>query len=113
MRKRTIVIIAIGTVLAVVLGGAYWLGRSLFHEPTARGVASAVGELGGRRVWGGLAHPDDEQTVNGLFWRAQTIDGAYTAMITATKGEAGHQVPTVARQSDLGIVREAEALKNS
>ena len=113
MRKRTIVVIAIGTVLAVVLGGAYWLGRSLFHEPTARGVASVVGELGGTRVLGVFAHPDDEQTVNGLFWRAKTIDGAYTAMITATKGEAGHQVPTVARQSDLGIVREAEALKNS
>ena len=92
MRKRTIVLIAIGTVFAIVLGGAYWLGRNLFHEPTARGVASVVGELGGTRVLGVFAHPDDEQTVNGLFWRAKTIDGAYTAMITATKGEAGRSL---------------------
>ena len=60
-----------------------------------------------------FAHPDDEQTVNGLFWRAKDRDGAYTAMVTATAGEAGHQVPVVARQDDLGIVRTAEALKNS
>ncbi len=113
MRKRWIALIVAASLLLVAVAGAYWFGRSLFHEPTAKGVDSVVGEVGGTRVLGVFAHPDDEQTVNGLFWRAKQLDGAYTAMITATKGEVGHQVPVVARQSDLGTVREAEALKNS
>src|SRR5688572_215686 len=113
MRKRWIALIVVASVLVVAVGGAYWAGRSLFHMPTAKGVDSVVGEIGGERVLGVFAHPDDEQTVNGLFWRAKQRDGAYTAMITATAGEAGHQVPVVARQEDLGIVRTAEAPKNS
>ncbi|MBD3940655.1 PIG-L family deacetylase [Microbacterium sp. NEAU-LLC] len=113
MRKRWIALIVVASVLVVALVGVYWAGRSLFHMPTAKGVDSVVGELGGTRVLGVFAHPDDEQTVNGLFWRAKTQDGAYTAMITATQGEAGHQVPVVARQEDLGDIRKAEALKNS
>ncbi len=113
MRKRWIALIVVGAVLLVAVIGGYWAGRHLFHMPTARGVDSVVGELGGTRVLGVFAHPDDEQTVNGLFWRAKDRDGAYTAMITMTAGEAGHQTPEVARQEDLGIVRTAEALKNS
>jgi LmbE family N-acetylglucosaminyl deacetylase len=113
MRKRWIALIAVLSVLIVAVAGLYWAGRSLFHMPTAKGVDSVIGELGGQRVLGVFAHPDDEQTVNGLFWRAKSQDDAYTAMITATQGEAGHQVPVVARQDDLGVVRTAEALKNS
>ncbi|WP_395245141.1 PIG-L deacetylase family protein [Agromyces sp. MMS24-K17] len=113
MRKRTVALIVIAAVLVTLVGGLYWAGRSLFHEPTARGVDSVIGELGGTRVLGVFAHPDDEQTVNGLFWRAKQRDGAYTAMITATRGEAGEQSPPVGRQSDLGDIRKAEALKNS
>lgn len=114
MRRRTLIIIgSIVGVLALLVGGLYWAGRSLFHEPTARGVDSVIGELGGTRVLGVFAHPDDEQTVNGLFWRAATHDDAYTAMITATRGEAGEQSPVVGRQEDLGDIREAEALMNS
>ncbi len=113
MRKRSIAIITVSAVLAAAAIGVYWAGRHIFHMPTARGVDSVIGEIGGERVLGVFAHPDDEQTVNGLFWRAHDRDGAYTAMITATAGEAGTQVPVVARQSDLGIVRTAEALKNS
>lgn len=113
MRKRWIALIIAAAVLVVAVIGGYWAGRNLFHMPTAKGVDSVIGEIGGERVLGVFAHPDDEQTVNGLFWRAKTRDGAYTAMITATQGEAGHQVPVVARQNDLGIVRKAEALKNS
>jgi len=113
MRKRWIALIVVASVLVVLLAGVYWAGRHLFHMPTAKGVDSVVGELGGTRVLGVFAHPDDEQTVNGLFWRAKQHDGAYTAMITATQGEAGHQTPVVARQDDLGDIRKAEALKNS
>jgi len=113
-RKRALIVTGvIAAVLALIVGGLYWAGRSLFYEPTARGVDSVIGELGGTRVLGVFAHPDDEQTVNGLFWRAKDRDGAYTAMITATRGEAGHQSPTVGRQEDLGDIRKAEALKNS
>ena len=113
MRKRTVALIVVVAVLLALVGGAYWAGRHLFHEPTATGVDSVVGELGGTRVLGVFAHPDDEQTVNGLFFRAKQHDSAYTAMITATQGEAGHQTPVVARQEDLGDIRKAEALKNS
>jgi N-acetylglucosamine malate deacetylase 2 len=113
MRKRTVALLVIAAVVLALVGGVYWAGRHLFHEPTATGVESVVGEIGGTRVLGVFAHPDDEQTVNGLFWRAKRDDGAYTAMITATQGEAGEQSPTVGRQSDLGEIRKAEALKNS
>jgi LmbE family N-acetylglucosaminyl deacetylase len=115
MRKKR-VLITLGVIVgifALLVGGLYWAGRSLFYEPTARGVDSVIGEIGGERVLGIFAHPDDEQTVNGLFWRAKDRDGAYTAMFTATRGEAGTQAPTVARQEDLGDVRRAEALMNS
>lgn len=74
-------------------------------------MASVVGEMQARRVLGVFAHPDDEQLVTGFFSAAKK-DGVYTSLVTGTKGEAGHQVPVVARQSDLGIVRKAEALKN-
>ncbi|WP_127794849.1 PIG-L deacetylase family protein [Agromyces sp. LHK192] len=113
MRKRTVALIVVAAVLVALAGGVYWAGRHLFYEPTARSVDSVVGELGGTRVLGVFAHPDDEQTVNGLFWRAKRDDGAYTAMITATPGEAGEQSPPVGRQSDLADIRKAEALKNS
>jgi N-acetylglucosamine malate deacetylase 2 len=113
VRKSRIALIVAVSVVVVLLVGAILAGRSLFAMPTAAKVDSVVGELDGERVLGVFAHPDDEQTVNGLFWRAKELDGAYTAMVTATRGEAGEQVPVVARQSDLGVVREAEALKNS
>src|SRR5690606_4102271 len=107
MRKRNVALIITAGILVLAVIGAHWAGRSLFHEPTARGVDSVIGEVGGTRVVGIFAHPDDEQTVNGLFYRAKTIDGAYTYLVTATKGEAGHQTPVVARQEDLGTVRMA------
>ncbi|RZS63359.1 GlcNAc-PI de-N-acetylase [Agromyces ramosus] len=113
MRKRTVALLVIAAVVLALVGGVYWAGRHLFHEPTATGVESVVGEIGGTRVLGVFAHPDDEQSVNGLFLRAKQRDGAYTAMITATEGEAGHQTPVVARDEDLGDIRRAEALKNS
>ncbi len=115
MRSKR-VLITLGVilgVLALLIGGLYWAGRSLFYEPTARGVDSVIGEIGGTRVLGVFAHPDDEQTVNGLFWRAKTHDDAYTALITATRGEKGTQTPVVGRQEDLGDIRKAESLKNS
>ena len=71
MRKRTVALIVVAAVLLALVGGAYWAGRHLFYEPTARGVDSVIGELGGTRVLGVFAHPDDEQTVNGLFFRAK------------------------------------------
>ena len=91
--------------------GWLWLA-SLFSEPGAAAVPSLAGALGAKRVLGVFAHPDDEQLVTGLFLRAKQIDGAFTALVTATRGEAGEQAPVVARQRDLGEVRAAELLKN-
>jgi len=96
--------------IALVAGVLYM--RGYFSAPGAAGVASVVGDIGAKRVLGVFAHPDDEQLVTGIFSQAKAKDGAFTALVTGTKGEAGHQVPTVARQQDLGIVRKAEALKN-
>ena len=95
---------------AGAFGGGCWLA-SLFSEPTARAVPSLAGALGAKRVLGVFAHPDDEQLVTGLLLRAKR-DGAFTALVAATRGEAGEQSPVVARQRDLGEIREAELLKN-
>jgi LmbE family N-acetylglucosaminyl deacetylase len=100
-----------GALLAAAAGtGILWL-RSLFSEPGAVAVPSLTGALGAGRVLGVFAHPDDEQLVTGLLVRADR-EGTFSALVTATRGEAGEQSPVVARQRDLGAVREAELLKN-
>lgn len=105
---------ALGIAVAVlVLAGAagfLWVNR-LFEAPEATRVASLAAELGAKRVMTVFAHPDDEQLANGLVTSAKA-DGAYVAQVTATRGEAGTQVPVVARQRDLGVIRHAEVLKN-
>lgn len=113
MLKRIAIIggIVVGVLLVAVIAGVLYM-RTYFSAPSAKGVASVVGEAGAKRVLGVFAHPDDEQLVTGFFSYAKEKDGAFTSLVTGTKGEAGHQVPTVARQQDLGIVRKAEALKN-
>lgn len=113
MLKRIAIIggIVLGVVAIALVAGVLYM-RSYFSAPSAKSVASVVGEVGAKRVLGVFAHPDDEQLVTGFFSYAKEKDGAFTALVTGTKGEAGHQVPTVARQQDLGIVRKAEALKN-
>jgi N-acetylglucosamine malate deacetylase 2 len=98
-------------VLAIAALAGFLYMRSYFSAPSAKAVASVVGVVQAKRVLGVFAHPDDEQLVTGFFTAAKK-DGAFTSLVTGTKGEAGHQVPVVARQSDLGIVRKAEALKN-
>jgi LmbE family N-acetylglucosaminyl deacetylase len=105
-----ILLAAFGILLAAALAVGLWLKR-LFSVPAARPVPSLAGALGAKRVLGVFAHPDDEQLVAGLFVRAKR-DGAFTALVTATRGDAGEQSPVVARQRDLGAVREAELLKN-
>jgi N-acetylglucosamine malate deacetylase 2 len=99
-------------VVAIVAAAGLFYMRTYFSAPSAKAVESVVGDVGAKRVLGVFAHPDDEQLVTGFFSYAKENDGAFTALVTGTKGEAGHQVPTVARQQDLGIVRKAEALKN-
>ncbi len=102
--------IAGGVLLLALIGGVFWVNR-LFEAPEAEPVASLAGALGDSRVMTVFAHPDDEQLVNGLITAAKA-EGAYVAQVTATRGEAGTQVPVVARQRDLGVVRMAEVLKN-
>ncbi len=113
MLKRIAIIagIVLGVVAIVLVGSVLYM-RTYFSAEGAKSVGSVVGEVGAKRVLGVFAHPDDEQLVTGFFSYANEKDGAFTSLVTGTKGEAGHQVPTVARQDDLGIVRKAEALKN-
>ncbi|MGK0266604.1 MAG: LmbE family N-acetylglucosaminyl deacetylase [Maricaulis sp.] len=105
-------VIVIAGVLAIALAGAWLWLDSQFEEPGARRVASIAGELEARSVLAVFAHPDDEQSITGLLIRAQTRDGAVTRMITATRGEAGTPLPQVSRAEELGIIRQAEVLKN-
>lgn len=100
-----------GGVLALaLLASFFWLNWH-FEEREAEKVASLAGTLGAERVLAVFAHPDNEQLANGLITSAKA-GGAYVALITATRGGAGTQMPVVARQRDLGLVRQAEVLKN-
>ena len=105
-----ILLAALALLLVAAFAAGLWL-RRLFSEPAVLSVPSLTGALGAKRVLGVFAHPDDEQLVTGLFVRAKR-EGAFTALVTATRGDAGEQSPVVARQRDLGAVREAELLKN-
>jgi LmbE family N-acetylglucosaminyl deacetylase len=105
--------LGVGLAALVIAGGlALRALTRLFEEPSAEPVLSLVGALGAKRVLGVFAHPDDEQLVTGLLVRAKQRDGAFTALVAATRGEAGRQSPVVARQSELGEIRKAELLKN-
>lgn len=111
--KRIAIIagIILGVLVIALVGGILYM-RTYFSAPSAKGVSSVVGEVDPGTVLGVFAHPDDEQLVTGFFSYADQKGEVFTSLVTATKGEAGHQVPTVARQQDLGVVRKAEALKN-
>ncbi len=105
-------ILGILVLLAAVAAAVVFLYfRHLFDDPAARRVPSVAGALGAKRVLAVFAHPDDEQLINGLLTSAKA-EGVYLAMVTATPGDAGTQSPVVCRQSELGIIRKAEALKN-
>lgn len=101
-----------GLALAALAALAVWYRfHRLFEDKVARHVRSLAGELGARRILAVFAHPDDEQLISGLLTSAKA-DGAHLAMVTATKGDAGRQSPVVCRQSELGVIRHAEVLKN-
>lgn len=85
----------------------------LFEEPEAKLVPSVAEALGATSVLAVFAHPDDEQLVTGLLIHAARNADIATAVLTATKGEAGTPMPQISRLEDLGAVRKAEALKNT
>ncbi len=107
-------IVATGPALAFgfCCAAVYARARALFAEPAAKKVASIAGALGAKRVLAVFAHPDDELRVAGLLRTAKRRDHVFTALVTATRGEMGGQVPLVARQRDLAAVRTAELLKS-
>lgn len=98
-------------VLALAAFAVWYRMSRYFEDEAARHVRSLAGALGARRLLAIFAHPDDEQLINGLLTSAKA-NGAYLAMVTATKGDAGTQSPVVCRQSELGAIRHAEVLKN-
>jgi N-acetylglucosamine malate deacetylase 2 len=98
--------------LAIGLVGAWVWVDSHFEEPDAAFVDSLADELDAQSVLAVFAHPDDEQLVTGLLIRSAAAEHAVTRMITFTKGEAGTQRPQISRLSDLGLIRQAELLKN-
>ncbi len=57
---------------------------------------------------GVFAHPDDEQTVSGVFASA-AAEGIKTGLVCATRGELGEiSDPSLATPNNLGVVREGE-----
>ncbi|HEY7799809.1 MAG TPA: hypothetical protein VIA80_13650, partial [Hyphomonadaceae bacterium] len=87
MGKRFAIVggIVVAVLAVAVLAGFLYM-RTYFSAPSATGVASVVGEVQARRVLGVFAHPDDEQLVTGFFSAAKK-DGAFTSLVTGTKGE--------------------------
>jgi LmbE family N-acetylglucosaminyl deacetylase len=104
-------LLAAAALALAALAVATLRARSLFSVRSAQRVDSLAGALGAKRVVCVFAHPDDEQLVASLLLRAKR-GGAYTAIVTATRGEAGEQTPVVGRQRDLGAIRTAELLKS-
>lgn len=85
----------------------------MFEENGVTKVDSVAHHVGAKRVFAAFAHPDDEQLVTGVLYRASADAAILTAAVTATKGEAGTPLPQISRLSDLGAIRKAEALKNT
>jgi len=85
----------------------------MFEENGVTEVDSVPHHVGAKSIFAAFAHPDDEQLVTGVLYRASADPAILTAAVTATKGEAGTPLPQVSRLSDLGTVRKAEALKNT
>lgn len=85
----------------------------MFEEFDAEDVPSIAHHFGAKSVLGVFAHPDDEQLVTGFLIHSSQDDGIKSAVVTATKGEAGTPLPQISRYEDLGAVRKAEALKNT
>lgn len=112
MRRITLIAIAAGAAaLLLAILAAVLIARSMFNEPGVQRLGSVRDDLGAERLLFVFAHPDDEITSNALMRRA-VEEGAYVALFTATRGEAGTQYPPVVDQPHLGIVREAEARKH-
>lgn len=103
------VVALIALLLATVLGVLNWM----FEENGVEHVKSITHLVGASSMLGVFAHPDDEQLVTGVLIRAARDNSIFTAAVTATPGDAGTQRPQVGRQSDLGFIRKAEALKNT
>ena len=56
-----------------------------------------------------FAHPDDESFIAGGLVRRHADRGAETALVTATRGDAGRVgEPPLCRREELPAVREAE-----
>lgn len=112
MRRIAPIAIAAGAAaLGLAILAAVLIARTLFNEPGVERLGSVRGDLGAERLLFVFAHPDDEITANALMRRA-VEEGAYVALFTATRGEAGTQYPPVVDQPHLGVVREAEARKH-
>ena len=104
-------VLGIVVLIGLAAFAVWYRFHNFFEDKVALHVPSLAREVGAKRILAVFAHPDDEQLINGLLTSAKA-DGAYLAMITATKGDAGTQCPIVCRQGDLGAVRHAEVLKN-
>ena len=95
--------------LVIALFALNWL----FEEDSPTSIESIVHHINATSVLVVVAHPDDEQLITGLLIDAGADQNIRTAVITATKGEAGTPLPQISRYEDLGHVRKAEALKNT
>ncbi len=105
-------LISLSCLLVITItGSVLWLDQQ-FEERTARHVTSLTQEFDAKSVLAIFAHPDDEQLITGLLLQTSERENAQSTILTFTKGEAGTQMPKIARDSELGIIRHAELLKN-
>ena len=110
LQKRLAYAILIGMFIVLMpLFALNWM----FEEFEAEDVSSIAHHFEAKSVLGVFAHPDDEQLVTGFLIRSSQDPNIKSAVVTATKGEAGTPMPQISRIKDLGAVRKAEALKNT
>jgi LmbE family N-acetylglucosaminyl deacetylase len=110
--KHKIITFLVEIILLLVVAALLGLNW-MFEESGVKNVKSIAHHVQASSVLAVFAHPDDEQLVTGLLIKAAEDKSIRTAVLTATKGEAGTQLPQVSRPEDLAWVRMAETLKNT
>jgi len=96
---------------AILVTGAVFAARTYFVEPDVWVAHGLPDDLAGQRVLAVFAHPDDEILITQYLTAANEM-GAFTGLMTFTKGEAGRQITEIGRPEDTGLIRHGELLRH-